>query len=616
MYISPNLQSTITGKDLFCGAGGSTKGATSVPGVTIVMASNHDPRAIETHTRNFPHIDHDLIDIRKADPRRYPRTTFLIASPECRGHSQARGKKRDGAQLKLDLEVGDDGEPDEEIERSRATMEEVVKFTEYHRYEFVIIENVAEVRNWIGFDQWHKKMLNLGYESKFVFLNSRFAHVRPPENPTPDSYAPQSRDRLYVVFWKRGNKPPDLDIRPFTYCPHCANHVDAIQSFKKQSKSRTVMMHGKQYDYRCPRCAEVVTPYYFAAANAIDWSDPGTKVKDRIKKPLELRTKARIGSGGTRFANQALVIPLAYTHGHNDRAVPVADPFPTQSASNTTGVAMPFFIHTNHDGERRPIMTTEALPAQTARQVLGVAQPPFIIDHLGEYRVRSIDDPLSTLVGSGNHHSVVTPQPFLTVQYSPGYNLPVTEAMGAITTQDHHGLVTPPFIVEMYNTGDARGVDEPLSAITAQGNHHYLVNPPFMVEMYGQSTVRGVDQPLSAITSVPHHGLVVPHPFLISFYKNPIFKKAWEDAMGTLTALDRHGLVQSERLPDLEPGSPEWIEECYFRMLKWEEIRLGMGFSPDYVITGNNREKVKQLGNAVTPVAMRELIKRCVAALE
>lgn len=85
------MSATIT--DLFCGAGGSSLGAEAAGG-ELVMAANHWSTAIEVHQQHFPHADHDLADISQADPRRYPVTDVLLASPECTNHSQARGVSR------------------------------------------------------------------------------------------------------------------------------------------------------------------------------------------------------------------------------------------------------------------------------------------------------------------------------------------------------------------------------------------------------------------------------------------------------------------------------------------------------------------------------------------
>jgi DNA (cytosine-5)-methyltransferase 1 len=62
----------------------------------------------------------------------------------------------------------------------------------------IIVENVVDARQWVMYDAWLHAMDLLGYEWREVFFNSMFAH------PTP-----QSRDRMYVVFWKKGNRAPE-----------------------------------------------------------------------------------------------------------------------------------------------------------------------------------------------------------------------------------------------------------------------------------------------------------------------------------------------------------------------------------------------------------------------
>lgn len=52
------MSSNLTMTDLFCGAGGSSTGAVSVPGVNARLAANHWDRAIETHNANHPDTDH------------------------------------------------------------------------------------------------------------------------------------------------------------------------------------------------------------------------------------------------------------------------------------------------------------------------------------------------------------------------------------------------------------------------------------------------------------------------------------------------------------------------------------------------------------------------------
>jgi DNA (cytosine-5)-methyltransferase 1 len=40
-----------------------------------------------------------------------------------------------------------------------------------------------------------------------------------------------------------------------------------------------------------------------------------------------------------------------------------------------------------------------------------------------------------------------------------------------------------------------------------------------------------------------------------------------------------------------------------------------MAFPTDYIIKGNKRQRVKQLGNAVTPPVMEMIFRRCVESL-
>jgi len=135
--------STITITDQFCGAGGSSIGATKAiahKGGYVAVALNHWKLAIETHNSNFKDTLHDCTDISACDPRRYPSTDILITSPECTNHSLAKGQKQVTAQMSL----FDKGVLDPACERSRATMWDVPRFAEYHKYNIIIVENVVD----------------------------------------------------------------------------------------------------------------------------------------------------------------------------------------------------------------------------------------------------------------------------------------------------------------------------------------------------------------------------------------------------------------------------------------------------------------------------------------
>jgi DNA (cytosine-5)-methyltransferase 1 len=502
----------ITMTDLFCGAGGSGLGATSVPGVRLVMAANHSPLAIRTHQRNFPDTDHDIADISQVEPRRYASTDILWASPECTNHSQAKGRKRSA---QPDLFTA----PDELAERSRATMWDVPRFAEVHRYPAVIVENVVDAAKWEMFPAWLMSMRCLGYAHRIVWLNSMHA----PAIAAPR--APQSRDRMYVVFWREGNTAPDLDIRPPADCPACGP-VAAIQWWKRPDRARWGRYRA-QYLYRCPtpRCHQVVEPHALPAAAAIDWDLPGTRIGDRVK-PLEPATLSRIRAGLLRYG-RPLVVPAGGTW--NATAAPASDPLRTRTTRETDALVVP--VEGRDRLRARP--TGDALRTQTAR-----LQDALVVPY---YR-------------TGVAHTAHEPLP----------------TMGTVDTA---GVA---FIAELRGGGSrdtARDVGQPLATVCAGGQHHMLVR---------QNTPRGnpaqmctpVTEPARTITTAGHQSLV-----------------GW-------------------------PEQAPMVEDCTFRMLAVHEIQAAMAFTPDYVVEGTNkRDRVRQLGNAVTPPAAEWLIRAVTRSL-
>lgn len=533
-------KSYVTVTDQFCGAGGSSIGATRA-GVEVRLAMNHWKLAIETHNTNFPNVDHDCTDISAVDPRRYPSTDILITSPECTNHSLAKGKPR--RFYEADLFGNKLIDPAEE--RSRATMWDVPRFAEYHDYNIIVVENVADAGKWRMWDAWLHAMHLLGYEHEVVYFNSMFAL------PTP-----QSRDRLYTVFWKKGNKKPDLDIRPAAHCLNCGIDVQAIQTWKKPGKKWG--KYKSQYFYRCPNCHREVTPYYYAAFNAIDWTIPATRIGDR-EKPLKPKTIERIKYGLDAYGRQMMIVTGRYTSGVECRVKDATkEPLPTQPGDASHAVALPWLIETAHSKstDRRSKSIHDAMPTQTSAQTLGIVQG-FLTKHYSggakpEYMSSGMDEPTGTMTTAGNQSLAIIPEEF----------------------RKQMGLVDPAFIADMRGTSKASRLDEPLMCVTSTGSHHALVSAgSFLSYYYGTSQASGMAEPIH-----------------------------------TMTGVDRAALVQA--LDSLR------VEDLYFRMLQHHEIGRAMAFPETYVVLGTIREKTKQYGNAVTPPVMEMLIERCKATLQ
>lgn len=458
----------LTATDLFCGAGGSSSGLVEA-GFKVVIAANHWARAIESHQMNHPETDHSQADISQVDPRYFPRTHLLWGSPECTNHTIAKGVKRqrehDLALFELD---GTRPLPDEAANRSRATMWDIPRFAEHHRYMAIVLENVVEAYRWDQFPAWRTAMESLGYRMQFVWLNSMHAQ-------TGGLPAPQSRDRMYIVMWRADlvttERPgPNMGkwTRPMAVCQE-HGEVQAVQAFKK---SEPWGRYRSQYLYRCPTCFQIIEPGWLAAESIIDWSLPATRIGDRAK-PLADKTRERIRRGIERHWA----------------------PIVAKAAGNTyDGV-------TTGSNYLRIAPLDDPLPIQTATAEHGLAIPPLIVNNLSgndESRSRPISDVLPSIVAGGNHASLLVP-----VEGREGKSAAsAADPLRTQSTRNETALVVP-----LRNHGVSKPVSQPIDTVSAEGNHHALV---MRNNEGGAEMSTPVTEPIRALTTAGHQSLIEP----------------------------------------------------------------------------------------------------------
>lgn len=308
-----------------------------------------------------------------------------IVVHNCTNHTLAKGKQRKNIN-QIDLWGNDKVDPSEE--RSRATMWDVVRFSEHHRYKMVIVENVVDIRYWALFESWIHAMHALGYDHQAVYFNSQFA---PP--------TPQSRDRVYVVFWQRGIAKPNLDIRPPAHCPLCDKPVLAMQVFKNGNQWGR---YKAQYVYICPDCGKPVTPPARPAADIIDWSNMGERIGNR-KKPLSPKTMARIQKGLDRFGKQ----PILVRH-------------------YTPGISAP---------------VTEPTGAITTQDHHSLVVPPMIIGYYNNSTSSPVDAPMGTCMAT-IHHALLIPPSFIMSYYGrEDAQSEICAPLPTVTTEKRHALI-------------------------------------------------------------------------------------------------------------------------------------------------------------------------------
>jgi DNA (cytosine-5)-methyltransferase 1 len=413
---------------------------------------------------------------------------------------------------------------------------------------------------------------------QILCLNS--AHAGGETNP----HAPQWRDRLYVVFTRKGMPAPNLDPRPIAWCPTCDADVLAVQSWKKL-RGRKVGKYRQQYVYRCPNFAcrhSVIEPYVLPAAAAIDWSDLGQRIGDRAR-PLAAATMRRIRAGLELFAEPAVVRACG---GDSPGRTPQArvwpaatEPLCSRLTSNVDGVAVPAgaLVPAGGTWNDDPTGLDRPMRTRTAREAEGVLTPPVVlnVNHRG-------DDGRPYPAGAG--------------------------PLAPRTTKIGDGIATAePFITMLRNNNVARGIDDPLDTIAAGGKHHGLTVPPgaFYVKHF---TPRGENwsgmskdvrtEPFGAITSADHHSLIIP-------YRRGNRPRTTAEPLHAVSTHESAGLLK----PTVE------VEDCHFRMLKPREHLRAQRFPDTYVVLGNKGEQTMQAGNAVSSNVAHWIGERIAAVL-
>lgn len=157
--------------DLFCGAGGSSYGA-SKAGADIVAGFDIWDPAISAFNQNFPDARPFKGDLRDLDPievkNEIGEIDLILASPECTNHSLAKGSA-------------------ERCEESKLTAFQVTRYASVFRPKWIVIENVVEMASWSEHPKLLQELWELGYYVREMKLNSA------------DFGVPQARKRLFLL---------------------------------------------------------------------------------------------------------------------------------------------------------------------------------------------------------------------------------------------------------------------------------------------------------------------------------------------------------------------------------------------------------------------------------
>lgn len=536
--------------DLFCGAGGTSQGARQSGAAKVVCAVNHWDIAVKTHSANFADTLHINSRIDQVNPGECPPIDLLFASPECTHHSRARG-----------------GMPTSDQQRSGAW--DIMRWIDYHRPRWVIVENVSEFREWgpVGdhgkplksfrgrfFAAWLEAIRSAGYRVDHELLNAA------------DFGAATSRTRLFVVA-RKGNR-----------------------SFHWPEPT-----HGKKAGGELPGMRlKAWRPAY----EIIDWSVPCPSVFLRTR-PLKDKTLARIEAGLRKFVGPfvATMRSTSGPVGSGGTTRPIVQPIGAITAGGTHhGVAVPFQYKVNGNN-----------PGLT----------------------RSVGDPVRAIIAADRNEGMVVP--FLYQMTHGGRIIEGSRPVPTITTANRGETgVAIPFIKPNFNEREGQlprshGLSAPIPAVTSRGAGDLIV--PYVVPnegFYRGNQPRGANEPTPTITS--RGGGYVAVPIVVTYYANGRAQPV-TDPLGTITTRDRCGLAMAivETCPNIGPRSDGerkllatmrelGVADVGFRMFLNRELSLAQGFPGDYIFHGNKGDVTRQIGNSVSPDVAEALTRAAAEA--
>jgi DNA (cytosine-5)-methyltransferase 1 len=224
----------------------------------------------------------------------------------------------------------------------------------------------------------------------------------------------------------------------------------------------------------------------------------------------------------------------------------------------------------------------------------GLACPPLLTPTGGTWNddALPVTEPMRTRTTRENEAVVVSP------------SLSVPRPDRARTTSLDHPLATvaadgflDALVVPLRNNGVAHAAaGHPLATFAAAGEHQALVMRNNTARGDAGQMCTPMDEPIRALTTAGHQSLIRWDHMLYQYDTGEL--RPLGEPMPTQTTVDGDAVLGI----DIE------VDDCTLRMLAVHEIQTGMAFDPAFTLLGKaKRDKVRMLGNAVTPPAARDL---------
>lgn len=556
--------------DLFCGAGGVSTGFENAvyegeKAIELLACVNHDAKAIASHKINHPNVIHYTEDVRKLKLKdlmekvRFIRASVkdaiivLWASLECTNFSKAKG----GRSRKAD---------------NRMLADEMYRYLRALDPDYFYIENVEEFKQWgplriagtvmdkyctlevdkrgeyifvpdktkfkIFFNRWKQRIIkNYGY--KFFDNDGQTLNAA-------DYGACQSRKRYFAVFAK-----PHLPILfpEQTHAKQPEKHPG--RNYKKWEPVRKALdLHNHGTSIFIPgrikseksfsRIYEGLIKHvaggkknFLLKYNSVN-GVTGKHVVPGIDEPCPtVGTQGRLGFVETEFIQQ-------YNGGNRskNRTLSTHAPIRTIDTQNRYALTKPeFIVNYNHSSTTEDI--DKVGPSVVAADKLALAQCQFINKNYSgnpEHKNQSINAPAGAIT-TIDHHALVTTEhaKHYLVNYHGKHkdDKSIDVASGSITTKEDNGLVTAQFIKIDHGASNSKSIDAENNALVGVTKENLVTCIPFVMDTQFNNGTKSVDEPAGTQTANRKHFYLV----------NPIYDSqctSIESPCGTITGSRRH----------------------------------------------------------------------------
>lgn len=540
--------------DLFCGFGGSSQGIRRA-GITLRAAANHNERSIEVHAANFRDADHwraDLVDRKSGD---YVDVRDLPRARFLWASPSCTHHSRANAKKLYEQgrQLAFTDLEDDFDEAAYANSERSrVSMCCVLRYAEHHRPEIIIVENVVEVAHWGPDGDGSMFRWWLRELDLIGYDVQDCWLNSMFFGVPQSRDRVYLVCSLKGNTKPDVDYRPPATCTSDTCQGARVEAVQTW-KPRTAAWPLPRWG-RYGKKQQYVYTCPTCRARVEPDTRPALDILDLSIPMVTIGERAALGLKVLVPKTRDRIFAGLERQGF----VPVI----TAGAGNV-------FESTPGNRSRR---LDQPLPTQSTTATHALATPPP-------------DAMLFQTAHGGRDRSVYRPYPTV------------------CASDDRLSLIVP-----LRRNGTARSVSDPLPTVCAGGGHHALVMRNNTARGDQGQMTTSATEPLRTVTTTGHQSILVP------YFRTGVARPVYQPAT-TVTTRDRLALVTpDETLSDAEREAI--IDACGFRMLEADpEIRGAMGFEPDYILLGKKGERIRGLGNAVTPPVPEWLAERAAATL-